>query len=173
MCERPRWLIHSRPAERSQVAVRTGTLSSGRPHTQTKRRHRSAEGGDAAASSHSCPAPAAPHRSSPLLALIPFYCVLNSQPGYALFPPRRLLLPRSGASFIDLVAPGLIQLSDPQRVLKKKKKWRRGRSKKDNFLENLSTVKVRMRPRRSIYTCATCDPLLHFHAVAQNSPEFI
>lgn len=64
VCERPRWLIHNRPTERLQVALHAGTLSSGRPHTQTKRRHRSAGGGDAAASSHSRPAPAAPHCSS-------------------------------------------------------------------------------------------------------------
>lgn len=57
--------------ERFQVGLHARTLSSGRPHTQTKRRHRSAEGGDAAASSHSCPAPIAPHRSSPLLAAPP------------------------------------------------------------------------------------------------------
>lgn len=47
-------------------------------------------------------------------------------------------------------------------VLKKKRKKK---EKRKSLLENPATAKVRIRPRCSIYTCATCDPQLHFHAV--------
>lgn len=106
---------------------------------------------------------AASRRSSLLLlASIPFYCVLNSQPGYAFLPSLRLLLPRSGACLSTLQHQDWFSSGT---LSTKKKGRRKKKEKKMSLLENPATAKVRIRPRRSIYTCATCDPQLHFHAV--------
>lgn len=106
---------------------------------------------------------AAPRRSSLLLlASIPFYCVLNSQPGYAFLPSPRLLLPRSGACLSTLQHQDWFSSGT---LSTQKKGRRKKKEKKMSLLENPAAAKVRIRPRRSIYTCATCDPQLHFHAV--------